>query len=936
MTETSSKPIAITAPLPANEVERLEALRRYKILDTPTEVAFDRITSLAARLFDVPIALVSLVDESRAWFKSSYGFELREVQRDATICSLALLSDDVLVIPDTRQDKRLTCNPFVLNEPGLRFYAGAPLLTQDGFNLGTLCLLDMKPRNALTDEQKATLTDLAAMVVDELELRLAARKIAQLDAALLEVTQGVSTVTGEAFFSALVQHFTKALGSDYTYIGLLTGDDKEAITTIAACAQGQIIDNFEYLLQDTPCGEVIRQQKMCCYPRGVQALFPKAPLLEPLNVESYVAIPFLDSAGKPLGLLGVMDGKPLENVQLAESLLTIFALRVATELERQQTEEMRTQTLIKEQQYSRQLHGLTQAALAINATLSVEEVVQVITEQAYQIIGAHQSVTSLSIDQNWAQAINAVYLSDKYAQWRDYDEKPDGSGIYACVCHLNRSMRMTQAELEADPRWKGFGEAGDRHPPMGGWLVAPLVGRDGRNIGLIQLSDKYEGEFTEEDEAILVQLAQMASVAVENTRLYQAQQLARTQAESANRIKDEFLAVLSHELRSPLNPILGWARLLQTRQFDEAGTQRALETIERNARLQTQLIDDLLDVSRILRGKMVLNICPVNLVTVLDAALETVCLAAEAKGIAIRKVIADDLGLVSGDAGRLQQIAWNLLSNAVKFTPNGGQIEVRLESVGNGKWGEMGEGANHSSLPAPYSPPYAQIQVRDTGKGIAADFLPHVFEYFRQEDGTITRSFGGLGLGLAIVRYLTELHGGTVKAASAGEGLGATFTVLLPSLKNKNGDDLEELRSSSAIAEKLPLANLRVLVVDDEADMRDLISAILEQTGAEIKVVTSAIEVLETLHSYKPDILISDIGMPEMDGYELLRQIKRLPPEQGGSVPAIALTAYAGEVNQQQALAAGFQRHMAKPVEPEALVKAIVALVKQPRRESSS
>ena len=907
MTETSSKPIAITAPLPANEVERLEALRRYKILDTPTEVAFDRITSLAARLFDVPIALVSLVDESRAWFKSCYGFELREVQRDATICSLALLSDDVLVIPDTRQDKRLTCNPFVLNEPGLRFYAGAPLLTQDGFNLGTLCLLDMKPRNALTDEQKATLADLAAMVVDELELRLAARKIAQLDAALLEVTQGVSTVTGEAFFSALVQHFTKALGSDYTYIGLLTGDDKEAITTIAACAQGQIIDNFEYLLQDTPCGEVIRQQKMCCYPRGVQALFPKAPLLEPLNVESYVAIPFLDSAGKPLGLLGVMDGKPLENVQLAESLLTIFALRVATELERQQTEEMRTQTLIEEQQYSRQLHGLTQAALAINATLSVEEVLQVITEQAYQIIGAHQSVTSLSIDQNWAQAINAVYLSDKYAQWRDYDEKPDGSGIYACVCHLNRSMRMTQAELEADPRWKGFGEAGDRHPPMGGWLVAPLVGRDGRNIGLIQLSDKYEGEFTEEDEAILVQLAQMASVAVENTRLYQAQQLARTQAESANRIKDEFLAVLSHELRSPLNPILGWTRLLRSRKLDEKATAHALATIERNAKLQTQLIEDLLDVSRILQGKLSLNVCPVNLPSIIKAAMETVRLAAEAKSIEIQMRFEPGIGQVSGDSTRLQQVVWNLLSNAVKFTPIGGQIEITLEQIGS----------------------EAQIQVSDTGKGISPDFLPHVFEYFRQADSTTTRKFGGLGLGLAIVRQLVELHGGTVAVDSPGEGQGAIFTVRLPLRRESAApnDETATTNSRTTVSDTLPLANIRVLVVDDEADSRDFLAFVLEQAGAEVTAAASASVALQILSQSKPDILLSDIGMPEMDGYMFMRQVRSLESEQENNIPAIALTAYAGEMNQQQALAAGFQRHITKPVAPETLVQEIENMV---------
>jgi signal transduction histidine kinase len=624
-------------------------------------------------------------------------------------------------------------------------------------------------------------------------------------------------------------------------------------------------------------------------------------------VESYVAIPFLDSAGKPLGLLGVMDGKPLENVQLAESLLTIFALRVATELERQQTEEMRTQTLIKEQQYSRQLHGLTQAALAINATLSVEEVLQVITEQAYQIIGAHQSVTSLSIDQNWAQAINAVYLSDKYAQWRDYDEKPDGSGIYACVCHLNRSMRMTQAELEADPRWKGFGEAGDRHPPMGGWLVAPLVGRDGRNIGLIQLSDKYEGEFTEEDEAILVQLAQMASVAVENTRLYQAQQLARTQAESANRIKDEFLAVLSHELRSPLNPILGWTRLLRSRKLDEKATAHALATIERNAKLQTQLIEDLLDVSRILQGKLSLNVCPVNLPSIIKAAMETVRLAAEAKSIEIQMRFEPGIGQVSGDSTRLQQVVWNLLSNAVKFTPIGGQIEITLEQIGS----------------------EAQIQVSDTGKGISPDFLPHVFEYFRQADSTTTRKFGGLGLGLAIVRQLVELHGGTVAVDSPGEGQGAIFTVRLPLRRESAApnDETATTNSCTTVSGTLPLANIRVLVVDDEADSRDFLAFVLEQAGAEVTAAASASVALQILSQSKPDILLSDIGMPEMDGYMFMRQVRSLESEQENNIPAIALTAYAGEMNQQQALAAGFQRHITKPVAPETLVQEIENMV---------
>jgi signal transduction histidine kinase/ActR/RegA family two-component response regulator len=540
----------------------------------------------------------------------------------------------------------------------------------------------------------------------------------------------------------------------------------------------------------------------------------------------------------------------------------------------------------------------------------VEEVLKVITNQAARVIGTHQSVTSMTIDQNWAQAINSVFLSDKYAQWQDYHDKPNGSGIYACVCHFNRPMRMTQAELEAHPLWNGFGQEADRHPPLRGWLAAPLTGRDGRNIGLIQLSDKYEGEFTEADESILVQLAQMASVSIENARLYEAEQQARSTAEvsreeaqAANRVKDEFLAVLSHELRSPLNPILGWSSLLLNKKLDAAQTTQALKTIQRNAKLQSELIEDLLDVSRILSGKMTLNVGAVNLATVVESALETVRLAAEAKQIQIQTHLMRESPQVSGDAARLQQIVWNLLSNAVKFTSEGGQIDVWLEHIGQ----------------------IAQIRVTDSGKGISPTFLPHVFDYFRQEDGKITRKFGGLGLGLAIVRHLTELHGGTVHVDSPGEGKGTTFAVQLPLTTAATRAD-QDLAHSAATVD---LSQLQIVVVDDEADMRELAKFILEQHGAQVITVASAAEVLTRFDRNPPDVLISDIGMPEVDGYMLLQQIRQRSPEQGGSVPAIALTAYAGEYDQRQALKAGFQKHLPKPVEPDTLVEVISELVRK-------
>ncbi|MBD0347086.1 MAG: response regulator, partial [Coleofasciculus sp. Co-bin14] len=394
---------------------------------------------------------------------------------------------------------------------------------------------------------------------------------------------------------------------------------------------------------------------------------------------------------------------------------------------------------------------------------------------------------------------------------------------------------------------------------------------------------------------------------------------ARRAAESANRIKDEFLAVLSHELRTPLNPILGWSKLLRSRKLDEATTTRAIETIERNAKLQTQLIEDLLDVSRILQGKLNLNICAVDLATIIKAALETVNLSAQAKSIKIQTQIDPNIGQVLGDSNRLQQVFWNLLSNAIKFTTTGGRVDLRLSEV-NGLEGWKVEGSENN-LQSAMS--YAQIEVCDTGCGIKPEFLPFVFDYFRQENSTTTRAFGGLGLGLAIVQQLVELHGGFVKADSPGEGLGATFTVILPLTisKPQTSERQEELDSSPNFK------GMRILVVDDEEDTLELLVFSLEQYGAQVRAVVSATEALEVLVQWQPDLLLSDIGMPEVDGYMLIRQIRSLASEQGGQIQAIALTAYAGQLNQQQILAAGFQRHVTKPVDPVELAAVIADLV---------
>ena len=398
----------------------------------------------------------------------------------------------------------------------------------------------------------------------------------------------------------------------------------------------------------------------------------------------------------------------------------------------------------------------------------------------------------------------------------------------------------------------------------------------------------------------------------ERDRLLVREQEARAEAEAANRIKDEFLTTLSHELRTPLTSIIGWAGLLQGGGVRGEMQAQALESIERNARSQARLIDDLLDVSRIIAGKLRLETRQLDLGAVVEAALDVVRPAAAAKKIRVRYTSDPEVGAVLGDAGRLQQVMWNLLSNAVKFTPEGGRVEVHLGRAGS----------------------HATVTVSDTGRGIGPEFLPHVFERFRQADSTPGREQGGLGLGLAIVRHLVELHGGTVAATSAGEGRGATFSVNLPVMAVRTEADASWREYQGAGQGAPPdrarrLKGLRVLVVDDVEDARRMVSAVLELSGAEVRAAASTPEALELLGHWKPDVLLSDIGMPGEDGYALIRRVRALEQERGLHIPAAALTAYARDEDRQRILAAGYEVYVAKPAGPAELVAAVAGLAEQ-------
>ncbi|MGH7396973.1 MAG: PAS domain-containing protein [Candidatus Rokuibacteriota bacterium] len=558
---------------------------------------------------------------------------------------------------------------------------------------------------------------------------------------------------------------------------------------------------------------------------------------------------------------------------------------------RKRTEEERAILLRREQTARDESETLNRVGRLLAAELDFKKLVQTVTDAGTEISGAK---------------FGAFFYHDEGASEESHvlDTRSGASGEA-----LGKLARMLEAmfrggglrrvaDVTRDPRYDQMAREHrlpPGHPPARSYLIAPVVSRSGEELGGLCFGHPVPAHFTERHERMVGGLADQAAVAMDRSRLYETMERARAAAEAANRAKDEFLATMSHELRTPLHAVLGWARILRGAQVDAATTARALETIERNALAQVQLVDDILDVSRIVTGKLHLDVQPVDLSGVVQAAHDVVRLAAQAKDITLETAFDLAAPIVMGDAQRLQQVVWNLLSNAIKFTGRGGRILVRLEHAGAA----------------------ARIVVRDTGAGIAPAFLPHVFDRFRQADSSSTRAHGGLGLGLAIVRHIIEQHGGEVRAESAGLGEGSAFTVEIPvttspstASRRADADELEP---------RLPAGGMRVLVVDDQYDARELLKTILEKVGAEVVTAASTAEALACIDDVRPTMLISDIGMPDQDGYMLVRELRR----RGSRVPAIAVSAYGRGGDRQIALQAGYQAYVTKPVDMRRLVEVI-------------
>jgi signal transduction histidine kinase/ActR/RegA family two-component response regulator len=541
----------------------------------------------------------------------------------------------------------------------------------------------------------------------------------------------------------------------------------------------------------------------------------------------------------------------------------------------------------------REAEVLAELARSINAASDMSTVLQRVVDGAKELCGC--DLTSVALRETES---GAVLMRNRAGEYRAGPARvviEPGRGAGGLVLESGRPFRSD--DMAGDPRVGREDAQAIATEGLVATLVVPIM-VEGRVEGLLYVHRRTSTPFTARTETVLRQLAEYAAIAIHNTQILAHEHQMRAEAESASRIKDEFLATLSHELRSPLQPLLNWAYLLRSPNLDPASAERALDAIERSTKTLGQLIEDLLDVSRIVTGKLRLQARPVRLPGVVRAALEAVEPAGLAKSVTLEARIEPDLPAVMGDPDRLQQVLWNLLSNGVKFTPKGGRVTVTAA------------GRNSEVV----------LTVADTGAGIKGEFLPHVFERFRQAESSTNRAYGGLGIGLAIVRHLVELHGGSVAVASEGEGQGATFSVRLPVAAAIRPAE----RAPAAVNTDAPvgrnLSGLHLLVVDDEADAREVMRFMLERGGARVRTAESAAHALDAIREERPDLLISDIGMPVEDGYVLVRRLRAMEEGLGQRLPAIALTAYASEEDTRRAIGAGFDAHLSKPVDPARLI----------------
>ena len=840
-----------------DETARLRMLADYGVMDTGPDEALDEIVALASAICGTPIALVSLVDDTRQWFKARIGLAAQETPRELAFCAhvIAEENEEIFTVPDARTDARFLANPLVTGDPNIAFYAGAPLVVEGGAKLGTLCVLDRQPRE-LTALQKQALATLSRVVVRHLQRRrehtetLAAK--AQLHAVERKRAEELS-----ALFQQAPVAITVLRGPDHR-IELANGE----ICRIWGRTQAEVLGKplFEVLPEARDQGreELLRRAFETGVPFVGKELPIKlmrtrgAPLAEVYF--NFVYQPIRDAQGAVESIL-VVASDATDSVRAKE---VIEAARESAESER------------------KRLYALFMQTPAVIAVLRGPTHIYDLANPTYKEMVGGREIVGRPI--------------------REALPELAGQGIYELldrVYQTGQEFVGNEVPVQLDKTGVGLTSV-----VYFNFVYQALRGDDNRIQGVLVFAVDVTDQVRARKE--------MEDVSQQREVLFDEQRLARDAAENANRTMDQFLATVSHELRTPLNAMLGWTRLLRTGQIAEGQREKALATVERNAQAQLQLVGDLLDVSRIISGKMHIELEPVELVSVLEAALDVVRPAAEAKGVQLTALFDPAAGPVTGDSSRLQQVIWNLLSNAVKFTPKGGSVRIRLGLVES----------------------FVEIEVTDSGEGIAADFLPHVFERFRQAEGAMSRAHGGLGLGLAIVKNIVELHGGTIRASSAGSGKGASFAVRLPVSPAAAARMLDEDQRMAELAVPKELEGLRMLIVDDEDDSRELLAMLLEQCGAAVTSATSAAAALEAFVRDRFSVVVSDIAMPGEDGYSLVKQIRALPVSRGGRVPVVALTAYARGEDRTRALRAGFNAHVAKPIEASELLAVIASMVR--------